>query len=125
MTITDVAGLEALPVGTIFVDASEEPFVVAENSDGERVYCGPFSGVDRTPDFVDLPAEVLSPRTVTPEQVEALWTRHRDAIAPITIRPGDEGRWPDAERRGETYRRGFEAGRDAALAAMGIGVSDG
>lgn len=63
--VTSVEELEALAEGTVILDAAKEPFVVAEDSDGYRVYAGPYSGVWRDTQAVDLPATVLAPAVDT------------------------------------------------------------
>jgi len=68
--VKTVDELESLPIDTVFVDAAKEPFIVANDSDGLRVYAGPFSGVWRDTQAVDLPATVLYPHARPDDEPE-------------------------------------------------------
>ena len=108
MTITDVAGLEALPVGSVVRDAEA---TVWERADTFWIRTGVIR--DRPTYAIILPLEVLSPRIVTPEQVE---TGARAMFEHLGMT------WEVAV---DDEKRDSREVVLAALAAMGIGVSDG
>ena len=116
MTIIDVAGLEAFPDTFAFIDSTGDIGIMLG---GQAWYPETATMLAGRAIRKYGPLEVLSPRTVTPEQVEA------GAIAVID-RDGAHYMGGDKWETSGPVRRAH--GRNlvtAALGAMGFEVSDG
>ena len=128
MTITDVAGLEALPERVHIVDAEGYEWFKIVILPDTRPYFHAVTGPSGNyrPSCVSLPAEVLSPRTVTPEQAQYAFRDFIDSfnddeagtVEPVGDVAGNTGFVPAG---GNDMWHVFLK----ALAAMGIEVSDG